>query len=146
MDTQELDQATRRARRNTIGDAVRRSGARVNGTLYDGDELEVVSVARDENDAFELEVALPTSKFALRYSLCATIPSPDFGGTGVVAIQPSDSEESPRRTREILPESEEIFRLLVDGVRDYAIFMLDADGHVSTWNSGARRIKGYERS
>jgi len=170
MDTQELDQATRRARRNTFSDAVRRSGARnpekdalifaerrwgyaevdagarVHGTLYDGDGLDVVSVARDENDAFEPEVALPTSKFALRYSLCATIPSPDFGGTGVVAIQPSDSGGSPRRTREILPESEEIFRLLVDGVRDYAIFMLDAKGRVSTWNSGARRIKGYERS
>ena len=45
---------------------------------------------------------------------------------------------------EILRESEEIFRLLVEGVEDYAIFMLDASGHVSTWNTGARRIKGYE--
>jgi PAS domain S-box-containing protein len=34
--------------------------------------------------------------------------------------------------------------VLVEGVRDYAIFMLDAKGHVSTWNLGARRIKGYE--
>lgn len=63
-----------------------------------------------------------------------------------MAIQPSDSGASPRRTREILRESEERFRLLVEGVRDYAIFMLDAGGHVSTWNTGARRIKGYESS
>jgi PAS domain S-box-containing protein len=48
------------------------------------------------------------------------------------------------RTREILRESEERFRLLVEGVKDYAIFMLDAGGHISTWNPGARRIKGYE--
>ena len=63
-----------------------------------------------------------------------------------MAIQPSDSRESPQRTREILRESEERFRLLVEGVEDYAIFMLDAEGHVSTWNSGVRRIKGYEAS
>ena len=36
-------------------------------------------------------------------------------------------------------------RLLVESVRDYAIFMLDPDGHVLTWNAGAERIKGYTR-
>jgi len=39
--------------------------------------------------------------------------------------------------------SEERFRLLVEGVTDYAIFMLDPDGLVTSWNAGARRIKGY---
>jgi PAS domain S-box-containing protein len=43
----------------------------------------------------------------------------------------------------VLRESEETFRLLVEGVRDYAIFLLDPEGHVKTWNSGAERIKGY---
>jgi PAS domain S-box-containing protein len=42
-------------------------------------------------------------------------------------------------------QSEEMFRLLVDSVTDYAIFMLDPDGRVATWNDGARRIKGYTR-
>jgi PAS domain S-box-containing protein len=42
-----------------------------------------------------------------------------------------------------LANSEERFRLLVAGVKDYAIFMLDPTGHVSTWNAGAERIKGY---
>ena len=41
-------------------------------------------------------------------------------------------------------ESEELMRLLIDSVRDYAIFILDPDGKVATWNLGARRIKGYE--
>src|SRR5690606_41649262 len=36
------------------------------------------------------------------------------------------------------------FRLLVDSVRDYAIFLLDAEGRVLTWNVGAQRIRGYE--
>ncbi|MDQ6646422.1 MAG: response regulator [Pseudomonadota bacterium] len=39
--------------------------------------------------------------------------------------------------------SEEQFRMLVQGVVDYAIYMLDLDGCVHTWNSGAERIKGY---
>lgn len=45
-----------------------------------------------------------------------------------------------------LRESEERFRHLVEAVRDYAIFMLDTDGRVSTWNQGAERIKGYKAS
>src|ERR1700684_760691 len=48
-----------------------------------------------------------------------------------------------RANEEVLRRSEERFRLLVDGVAEYAIFMLDPNGRVSTWNSGAERIKGY---
>ena len=48
-----------------------------------------------------------------------------------------------REAEEALRESEERFRLLVQGVRDYAIFMLDPTGHITTWNEGAARIKGY---
>src|SRR6185503_18894903 len=48
-----------------------------------------------------------------------------------------------RLTDEALRQTEERFRLLVDGVSDYAIYMLDPDGIVSSWNSGAERIKGY---
>jgi PAS domain S-box-containing protein len=59
-------------------------------------------------------------------------------------MQPRDFGEASRQTQEILRESEERFRLLVEGVKDYAIFMLDAEGRVTTWNPGARRIKGYE--
>ncbi|HTL75089.1 MAG TPA: PAS domain S-box protein [Casimicrobiaceae bacterium] len=48
-----------------------------------------------------------------------------------------------REHEESLRQSEERFRLLVEGVADYAIFMLDANGRVVTWNAGAERIKGY---
>jgi PAS domain S-box-containing protein len=43
-----------------------------------------------------------------------------------------------------LEQSETRFRLLVQGVKDYAIFMLDPKGHISSWNEGAKRNKGYE--
>lgn len=42
-----------------------------------------------------------------------------------------------------LIQSEEQFRLLVSGVRDYAIFMLDPQGYIVSWNTGAQLIKGY---
>src|SRR4051812_1324304 len=47
------------------------------------------------------------------------------------------------RTEESLRQSEEHFEQLVAGVRDYAIFLLDRQGNVATWNAGAERIKGY---
>ena len=46
-------------------------------------------------------------------------------------------------TLEKLQQSEEQFRLLVEGVKDYAIYTLSPKGFVTTWNSGAERIKGY---
>jgi PAS domain S-box-containing protein len=48
--------------------------------------------------------------------------------------------------REDIRRHENLFRLLVENVRDYAIFVLDAKGHVATWNAGASRIKGYSES
>jgi PAS domain S-box-containing protein len=51
-----------------------------------------------------------------------------------------------KRTAEALHASEERFRLLVQGVTDYAIYMLSPEGNISNWNAGARRIKGYEQN
>src|SRR6185436_16827824 len=44
----------------------------------------------------------------------------------------------------VAAHTEESFRLLVEGVQGYAIFMLDPQGQVITWNPGAQRIKGYQ--
>jgi PAS domain S-box-containing protein len=52
----------------------------------------------------------------------------------------ADSKKNDRN----LYESERNFRLLVEGITDYAIFMLDTSGHITNWNKGAERIKGYK--
>jgi PAS domain S-box-containing protein len=50
-----------------------------------------------------------------------------------------------KRVEESLRRSEEQFRLLIQSVTDYAIYMLDTEGRVASWNAGAERIKGYSR-
>jgi PAS domain S-box-containing protein len=81
--------------------------------------------------------------------------SPFWASTALTRLQHADGAcrgvvaivrdlERRRLREEALRASEERFRLLVDGVRDYAIFALDRDGHVMSWNDGARHIKGYE--
>jgi PAS domain S-box-containing protein len=82
----------------------------------------------------------------------------DFGAREAVSMvktspkgshKPADRGSEPKggnaRTPSGLPLelTNDHFRLLVESVRDYAIFMLDPTGHVSTWNLGAARIKGY---
>jgi PAS domain S-box-containing protein len=81
-----------------------------------------------------------------------SVSSTEAGGTTFVATLPRTAEAvthptvAPEPGHTPLPEGEARFRLLVDAVKDYAIFMLDPTGRVATWNEGAKRIKGYEAS
>ena len=59
--------------------------------------------------------------------------------TSQLAAAVAELESHQRELR----QSEERFRILVEGVSDYAIFMLDPEGRVASWNEGAERIKGY---
>ncbi len=72
---------------------------------------------------------------------------PDFVLAGVfltVVLASASLTAARDRAEKQLRRSEERFRLLVEEVKEYAIYMLDTTGRVLTWNEGAERIKGYK--
>ena len=57
---------------------------------------------------------------------------------------PESHDVEKSRSIEALRQSEERFRLMIEAVKDYAIYLLDPEGNVASWNQGAERIKGYK--
>jgi PAS domain S-box-containing protein len=104
--------------------------------------------------AYELEMAKRTGRFedegwrlrrdGSRFwaSVVITALYDEQGGPRGFAKVTRDLTER-REQQELLRQSEEMFRLMVEAVRDYAIFMLDPDGCVASWNLGAQLTKGY---
>jgi PAS domain S-box-containing protein len=78
------------------------------------------------------------TEFAVEISL-----SPIETMEGTLTISAIRDISDRKKTEEALRQSEERFRLLVSGVEDYAILILDREGRVVSWNNGAERIKGY---
>ncbi|TAM51275.1 MAG: PAS domain S-box protein [Paraburkholderia sp.] len=64
-------------------------------------------------------------------------------GSGSVDSQPSPSSRPAGETLSERISPEDRYRALVDSIKDYAIFLLDAKGRIATWNAGAERIQGY---
>jgi len=68
----------------------------------------------------------------------------DISGRSAAEEHLAEMERKHRFVEDALRESEERYRVLLDGIRDYAIFMMDPQGRVISWNAGAERIKGYK--
>jgi PAS domain S-box-containing protein len=88
----------------------------------------------------------PNESLLLLVVFVSTIAVTGLTLSAVLAQLEASRDELETRVHErtaLLAESERRFRLMVESVVDYAIFMLDPTGHVASWNPGAERIKGY---
>ena len=91
---------------------------------------------------YTVEQRSPFAAFSLNESLLLLLA---FASTVVVTglVLCAALGERRKAAESRLSESEERFELMVQNVSDYAIFMLDPDGRITTWNTGAEHIKGY---
>jgi PAS domain S-box-containing protein len=96
--------------------------------LHDGELLGTIAVSRRHEHPFN------ANDLATLTELSNII---------VLVLQNSMLVDRAKKADTNLQTSEERFRLLVEGVKDYAIFMLDPTGRITSWNAGAERIKGY---
>ena len=76
--------------------------------------------------------------------LASVVIDPIYEDGALIGFAKITRDVSERQSvQHALENSERNFRLLVNGVTDYALYMLSPDGHVSSWNAGGERIKGY---
>ena len=96
--------------------------------MLDGRVVGTIAAHRRRDRAFD-----PGDVTALR----------EMGNIAVLALENAMLRDQAEAADTQARDVEQRFRLLVESVTDYAIFMLDPAGHVSSWNRGAQRIKGY---
>jgi len=104
----------------------------------------ISEMKQEEEDLLKrraLEFQANTQKTSLMFSCVIFL---EFLLLGVVYYVLRRDIAHRKGADDALRESEERFRRLVDGVRDYAVLMLDPAGRIASWNQGAERIKGYK--
>ena len=146
---------------DTLGNIISCNQAACSLTGFEKDEIEnrpFPIVRNDDNDKikyqYELNLALQRKKVVAEGWIkrkdqstywAETTLSPSYDGSGqhtgfMVLLQ---DRSQHRQTFLSVRKSEERYRLMVEGIKDYSIFMLDASGTVVTWNDGGELIQGY---
>ncbi len=93
-----------------------------------------------DGKTYDFETRLPESR---RVAIGTIAPVNDDDGRPLYLLLQVQDVTTLRGTQSALASLEHRFRLFVDSVREYAIFMLDARGYITSWNVGAERLKGY---
>jgi PAS domain S-box-containing protein len=112
--------------------------------LIHEDDREAVLARRDAMTGatdFEFRIVRPDGETRWIRTRAEPVRMTDGRAARIAVVSEDVTDEHV--LSEALRDSEERIRLMVDGVQDYAIFMLDVNGTVATWNAGAQRIKGY---
>jgi PAS domain S-box-containing protein len=135
------EQSPSQTRRTKLEDAGDFEIFHPDGRTYEMEEWPLMRSIRDGEEVRDEEFVYPLADGTGLLLRCNSSPVYDEEGRIVAGVLVAHDITEQKRAEEKLKRSEERFRLMVEGVRDYAIFMLDPNGHIESWNEGARRIK-----
>ena len=110
------------------------------GAKENGIDVPMVVLSHDADELLAVEMM---KAGAADYLSKDSVTPSAIGRSIRTAIRMHRIEQEKRQIEESLEQSQERFRLLVDGAKDYALFMLSTDGAVVSWNPGAQRLFGY---
>jgi len=110
------------------------------GAKENGIDVPMVVLSHDADELLAVELM---KAGAADYLSKESVTPSAIGRSIRTAVRMHRIEQEKRQVEKSLEQSQERFRLLVDGAKDYALFMLSTDGAVESWNPGAQRLFGY---